>query len=303
MERSLNRTPLLVGRQLRSSGAMANYYADIAEMSEDELRAELGSLRVREELWEELWERFSRMDGGTHVLLSILERWVLLNQFTETDFHRKKESQYMKNLQNEVDRFDAECGTVSNITVEMRSRFDLKITNLAQNWTLLAREHPQSDFSTTESIWARKRTSRAVALLWESALQQPDLSSARNARAARTEALQKALMAASSDDKTGRPTPVPKKWPHSPSENMQVPGRSPMQKRARPTAHAPECKDADMGTNHLDAVIRDCKEAGSRFHGTTSTAVYRASTAGMGSGDLADIPVRPCGQPPSLIFG
>lgn len=197
----------------------------VADMTEDDRRRELNDLRLREELWKTLFALFPCKDGNVPAVRSTLERWVRLDQFIDLS-RRKKEQTLFCRLRGALDAFQKRPLGVGGVPAMQRSEFDETIVNLAQNWMCLTSNLPGEDFTENERSWAREPTKAAVNWYWEKPTNPPRLQAARDARAAREEALRTLLDDHSSDDEPESTTASTAKRPGAQTGSRRVPGPS-----------------------------------------------------------------------------
>lgn len=171
---------------------MADARPIVIAMTPADRRTEYEETRTREALWTELFELFtlgSRDDE--FVLVTTLERWVLLRQFDDTDKIRRKEPALFCQLRAEVERFNRQCSAAGDVAPTAYRAFHHVVTVFAQRW--LALVSSRAPFSPGELAWAlEKSLDDAAGLTWGPA-GHPDLEPARRTRIARRDALHGAL--------------------------------------------------------------------------------------------------------------
>ncbi|KZV96642.1 hypothetical protein EXIGLDRAFT_765167 [Exidia glandulosa HHB12029] len=167
----------------------------VDDMSAEEQRAEYNDMRAREELWHRLKTaiKLECEEDETPIVLMMLERWVLLDQYRlppEDAAHAKKR---LNKLRIALDKLETTAYMGSRAREKAERAFATKATDCAQSWAANAYGVPGANFNANENAWIKASPANAVEECFGPAMPAPDLSSARTTRTRRKDALRAAL--------------------------------------------------------------------------------------------------------------
>lgn len=167
----------------------------VDDMSAEEQRAEYDDIRAREELWRRLKSalKLDCEDDETPIVLTMLERWILLDQYRLPSADAAAAKRRFNELCAALDKFETTAYTSSRAREKAERVFATKATDCAQSWAANAYGVPGANFNANEHAWIRASSAEAVEERFGPAMPAPDLSSAHANRTRRKDALRVAL--------------------------------------------------------------------------------------------------------------